>query len=43
MEITIEMIHDCAWVILIFALGMLAGYMLKLVMCNYERMKNQGK
>ncbi len=36
-------IHDVAWVVLIFTLGMLAGYILKLVMCNYERMKNQGR
>ena len=38
---TMSYIHDAAWVVLIFTLGMLTGYMLKLVMCNYERMKNQ--
>lgn len=43
MEITTEMIHDCAWVVLIFTLGMLAGYMLKLVLVNRERINNYQK
>jgi hypothetical protein len=33
------MIHEIAIYILIFALGMLAGYLLKVVMVNKERMK----
>jgi hypothetical protein len=33
------MIHDIALYIAIFASGMLAGYLLKVVMTNYERMK----
>lgn len=28
-----------AWGVLIFTLGVLVGYMLKVVMSNYERMK----
>ena len=38
---TMNYIHDAAWVVLIFTLGMLVGYMLKVVMCNYDRIKNQ--
>ena len=33
------MIHDIAIYVLIFALGMLVGYLLKVVMVNKERMK----
>lgn len=33
------MIHEIAIYILIFALGMLAGYLLKVVMVNKERIK----
>ena len=33
------MIHEIAIYVLIFALGMLAGYLLKVVMGNKERMK----
>ena len=33
------MIHDIAIYVLIFVLGMLAGYLLKVVMVNKERMK----
>lgn len=33
------MIHDIAIYVLIFALGMLAGYLLKVMMANKERMK----
>ena len=33
------MIRDIALYVLIFALGMLAGYLLKVVMVNKERMK----
>jgi hypothetical protein len=36
------MIHDIAIYILIFALGMLAGYLLKVVMVNRERMGAKG-
>ena len=34
---TIHFIHDAAWVVLIFTLGMLVGYLLKVVMVNRER------
>lgn len=37
---TIHFVHDAAWVVLIFTLGMLAGYLLKVVMVNRERIKN---
>ena len=33
---TIHFIHDAAWVVLIFTLGMLAGYLLKVVMVNLD-------
>ena len=33
------MIHEIAIYVLIFAFGMLAGYLLKVVMVNKERMK----
>lgn len=33
------MIHDIAIYVLIFALGMLVGYLLKVVMVNRERIK----
>ena len=33
------MIYKIAWGVLIFTLGVLVGYILKLVMTNYERMK----
>lgn len=33
------MIQQIAWGVLIFTLGVLVGYMLKVVMNNYERMK----
>lgn len=35
----IIMIHQILWGVGIFTLGMLAGYMLKVVMVNYERIK----
>ena len=35
----IMMIQQIAWGVLIFTLGVLVGYILKLVMTNYERMK----
>ena len=35
------MIHDIAIYVLIFALGMLAGYLLKVVMVNKDRIKNR--
>ena len=34
------MIRDIAIYVLIFALGMLAGYLLKVVMVNKKRIKN---
>jgi hypothetical protein len=34
------MIRDIAIYVLIFAFGMLAGYLLKVVMVNRERIKN---
>ena len=37
-----KLIHDIAVVVLIFTTGMLAGYMLKIVMINYE-MRKEGK
>jgi hypothetical protein len=33
------MIQQIAWGVLIFTLGVLVGYMLKVVINNYERMK----
>ena len=33
------MIHDFAVIVAIFAAGMLAGYMLKVVMVNKDRIK----
>ena len=42
-ETTIHFIHDCAWVVMIFTLGMLAGYMLKVVLVNRERIKGNQK
>jgi hypothetical protein len=35
----IMMIQQIAWGVLIFTLGVLVGYLLKVVMTNYERMK----
>ena len=35
----IIMIQQIAWGVLIFTLGVLVGYMLKVVINNYERMK----
>jgi hypothetical protein len=35
----IIMLQQIAWGVLIFALGVLVGYMLKVVMNNFERMK----
>lgn len=35
----IDFIYDAAWVVLIFTLGMIAGYLLKVVMVNIERRK----
>ena len=35
----IIMIQQIAWGVFIFILGVLVGYMLKVVMSNYERMK----
>lgn len=34
---TIHFIHNAAWVVVIFALGVLVGYLLKVVMVNRER------
>lgn len=34
------MIHDLAIYVLIFALGMMAGYLLKVVMVNKKRINN---
>lgn len=34
------MIHDLAIYVLIFTLGMMAGYLLKVVMVNKERINN---
>ena len=34
-----NLMNQIAWGVGIFALGMLAGYMLKVVMINYERIK----
>lgn len=34
------MLHDIALYVLIFTSGMLAGYLLKVVMVNRERIKN---
>jgi hypothetical protein len=31
---TIHFIHNAAWVVVIFTLGMLVGYLLKVVMIN---------
>jgi hypothetical protein len=42
-ETTIHFIHDAAWVVLIFTIGMLAGYMLKVVLVNRERIKGNQK
>lgn len=36
---TIHFIHDAAWAVVIFALGMLIGYLVKVVMVNRERIK----
>ena len=38
-EIDLEFIHQILWGVGVFTLGMLAGYMLKVVMVNYERIK----
>lgn len=38
-EYDVMMIQQIAWGVLIFTLGVLVGYILKLVMTNYERMK----
>ena len=38
-EIDLEFIHQILWGVGIFTLGMLVGYMLKVVMVNYERIK----
>ena len=38
-EYDVMMIQQIAWGVLIFTLGVLVGYMLKVVMTNYERMK----
>lgn len=35
------MIHDITIYILIFTLGMLAGYLLKVVMVNWERINDK--
>ncbi len=35
------MIHDISLFIAIFTLGMLAGYLLKVVLVNRERIKNK--
>lgn len=34
-----QIINDIALYVLIFACGMLCGYLLKVVICNYERIK----
>ncbi len=38
---TLKTIHDAAVVAAIFLCGMLAGFMMHIVMCNRERIKNQ--
>ena len=38
---TLKIIHDTAIVAAIFFIGMLAGFMLHIDMCNRERMKVQ--
>lgn len=38
---TLKIIHDAAVVAAIFFIGMLAGFMLHIDMCNRERMKAQ--
>lgn len=43
MEITKEMIHNCAWVVLIFTLGVLVGYLWKMALVYREWKKNQGE
>ena len=35
--VTIHIIHNAAWVVVIFTLGMLVGYLLKVVLINRER------
>lgn len=35
----ISTLHQILWVVGIFAIGMLAGYMLKVVLVNRERIK----
>ena len=40
-EHSAPMIRDIAIYVLIFALGMLAGFLLKVVMVNRERIKNK--
>ena len=37
---TIFLINRIAWVVLIFTLGVLTGYLLKIVQVNRERIKN---
>lgn len=34
-----QTIHNITLYVLIFACGMLCGYLLKVVICNYERIK----
>ena len=36
---TVILLIQIAWGVLFFTLGVLVGYMLKVVMTNYERMK----
>lgn len=38
---TIFLINRIAWVVSIFTLGVLTGYLLKIVQVNRERIKNQ--
>ena len=38
---TLKIIHDTAVVAAIFFVGMLAGFMYHIYMCNRERMKSQ--
>ena len=38
---TLKIIHDTAVVAAIFLIGMLAGFMYHIYMCNRERMKAQ--
>ena len=36
-----NLMNQIAWGVAVFALGMLVGYMLKVVMINYEKINNR--